>query len=622
MSLSNLTKEDCEEILNAFDVGIPPNVRYLPSIYAGRHELRKKLLFQLEKLSKKESHVEYAFINGERGQGKTMTSQTVIQRAIQHSGHNFIIPIYIDLGKTPDPLDIFRFLYLRMLTGAFSKLDFNDPLQDQLFLSMEAFAVDLNYHKVRPDNSSPPYKRLDELGFHLADLEAIVCIIIDEIDVIAKNHSIILDRCLEIFRMLNDVPRLSKFWIFCSTQSGESIFREASQNGIAFASRIYQAIQRVEKYKLFPLSKKETGELVNSVIRIFLTAFDKKGEYLLPTIPASLYKMATKFEMPREIIGHTTSMLYTYKEIEKFWKSGYSMSSTLSQGSSMEKGRKIDHIFKDKLLPLLNDIFPTLHFTSNPPNSPSISKLDKNEHSDGMITFNDDFKLFFEIKHSETDATLTKSYLNQLASQLRHFNDSKGVYLLFGSYDDDPILETDKLWLKDCGVLDDIKIFKIPKGKELEELKRLLLAVDIETRTERKKLIAACRWVLSFLNLLPYIAELQVKHKGEVEEPIIEAFKPVMAQSVSGSATEQNPPEVSQNTSSVEFKIKLADKLISGLGTGWIGKLKDEFNIETINDLIKYNADTIARIKRISPRMARGWIEEGKRILEKSRPLF
>ncbi len=622
MSLSNLTKDDCEEILNAFDAGIPPNVRYLPNIYAGRHELRKQMLLQIEKLSKKESHVEYAFVNGERGQGKTMTSQTVIQRAIQHSGHNFIIPIYIDLGKTPDPLDIFRFLYLRMLTGAFGKLDFNDSLQDQLFLSMEAFAVDLNYHKVRPDQSNPPYKRLNELGNHLADLEAIVCIIVDEIDILAKNYSVILDRCLEIFRMLNDVPRLSKFWIFCSTQSGETIFREASQQGMAFASRIYQAIQRIEKFKLSPLSKKETGELVNNVIRIFLTAFEKKGEFLLSTIPASLYKMALNFQMPREIIGHTTSMLYLYKEIEEFWRSGYSMVSSMSQESSLEKGKKIDSIFKDKLLPLLKDIFPTLDFTSNPPNSPSIKKIGENKHSDGMITFNDDFRLFIEIKYSRTDATLTKGYLNQLASQLKHFKNSKGVYLLFGSYDDDPILDEDKPWLVDCGALNHIKVFKISKGKELEELRRLLSAVDVETNAERKKLIASCKWILSFFNFLPYIAELQANHKGAIEEPIVEAFEPVITQPVSGSATEQNPPKVSQNTSSVEFKIKLADKVISGLGTGWISKLKDEFNIETINDLIKYNADTIAKIKRISPRMARGWIEEGKRILERSRPLF
>ena len=62
--------------------------------------------------------------------------------------------------------------------------------------------------------------------------------------------------------------------------------------------------------------------------------------------------------------------------------------------------------------------------------------------------------------------------------------------------------------------------------------------------------------------------------------------------------------------------IPLVQGLISGLGDGYIKKLKDLFNITTVNNLIESDPDRIAQIPRVKPARARQWIEKGKQILQ------
>lgn len=57
---------------------------------------------------------------------------------------------------------------------------------------------------------------------------------------------------------------------------------------------------------------------------------------------------------------------------------------------------------------------------------------------------------------------------------------------------------------------------------------------------------------------------------------------------------------------------------IKGLAEGNIKKLKDNLNINTVNELVSLNPDTIASIPGISAKKAKDWIEEGKKVLENS----
>ena len=620
MDQITLKKEDYEKILNALEAGIPPNLKYLPKIYTGRDAILKGLLDQINQLVNGNTKIEYAFISGERGQGKTMTSLTAVQYAMQESVENILIPVYIDLGKITNPLEVFRQIYLTILTGAFNLIEFNDDILTHLFRLMEIFSIELNYHKVRPDKSVPPLNLLDELCNIVADLDGIICIIVDELDILSNpTFFAIVDGIMEIFRILNDIPRVTKFWIFCSTQSGQIIFQKAAQEGIAFASRIQQAFQRTKQYTLRPLSAEEVTKLVNTVITFFMATQDQTLSHLNIGIINTIQHAATKYQLPREIIGNTTSMLYIYKELEPLYKKGLATISGFN--NPLRSGLRLDAIFKRKLLPLFPEIFPTLTFSSNPPSSPSLLDITKNKVPDGVITFGDEYKVFIELKYTDTKATLTREYLDQLVSALKTNDKSEGVFLLFGVFLEDPITTEDKEWLKACGISERIKYFQAMENRELDVIKNLLIAV--ETSNDHKELIATTKWILIGLGMMNYIESLVLTHKGK------ESLLTFLQGDISTKSTGQTPilvdrvvkPSTSVLTPNLisavgQRTIRLAPKVITGLGTGYIEKLKEKFNITTVNELINLNPDTIASIRGITAAKAKSWIDEGKKLLQ------
>lgn len=618
MSLSSLQKEDYEKILNAFEVGEPPSLQYLPLVYAGRKNIIKELLAQLQKLStEREQITEYAFINGERGQGKTMTSLTAIQIASrQLTSYNFI-PVYIDLGIMHNPLDIFRHIFLTILTRAFGLIDFNDPYQSRLFRLMEAFSIDLNYHKLRPDNSSPPLTLLDELCEVVADLKTIVCIIVDEFDVLDTEFvTPVIDASMEMFRSLNKTTRLPKFWIFCSTISGEAIFQKLAEGGNAFGKRIYQARERIKKYKLRNLSDDEMEELIDTVIDVFMATRDQKRDHLQPqsAIISSLRKVGMQYILPRDIIGNVTSMLYLYKDTKNLWKKGIS-TTNIGFGGSIGTGSKFDHEFKRKLLPYFGKLSTSFNYSSNPPKGRSFITADKFRDPDGVLTFEDDYKVFLEIKYTDSHATLTRDNLDQIAAPVATYENSVGIYLLFGKYSDSPVKEEDFLWLKGCKVEDKIKYFHLNDPNILNSIKMLVYAV--ETSNDSQELVAACKWILKLMKVLDYLDEIAKDHKGIVKS------RKSLTQYLSIPPDKTTPQKTSPiATATVPQKfvnttniIPLVPKKIKGLGTGFIDKLKAELGIKTVNKLVETNPDTIATIRNISAKRAKEWIEEGKMLI-------
>lgn len=554
MSFGRLTKEDYSDILYSLEAGNPPNIRYLPLIYAGRKNLLNKLVSQIMNLIKQEKKVEFCFINGERGQGKTITSQTAIQIVNQQLTEKLLVPIYIDLAKVADPLNIFRYIFLRMLTGALGIIEYNDDIQDQLFRLMHTFIIDLNYHQLQPKRSAAPLTLLGEVGKILADQNAVVCIIIDELDYLSvQKFSPILAYCMEIFRTLNDITRLSKFWIFCSTQSGQVIFHEAKEQGNPFASRVYSAVERSPEYILKPLAEDEVIELVDKIINVFLETYDQKKDSLPSSLIFSLRRTARNFNFPREIIGNTTSLLFNYKDFEIFWDKSYEMRIESAFATPNEAGKTLDQILKSKILPSLEDIHEDLEFTSKPPESPSLW-FEKNRKVDGRLKFNDGYKLFIEIKYSDTKSTLDKDYLDQIASHLKKHPNSEGIYILFGSFSlTDPVQTKDKDWLKNSEVWDKIKFFQVGEGIELEDIKRLIVKASTESfkasnnSLKRNPEIVACsKWILSVLGVEYYIKKLKLDHKGKVPKTVLDKYLHGIPPEKSFRATE--PIKTSETT--------------------------------------------------------------------------
>lgn len=615
MSNGLLTKEDYENILEAFEAGVPPNLRYLPNTFAGRQTILKGIGSQITKLINSESKIEYAFIMGERGQGKTMTSLTALQYAVSQKIENNLIPIYIDLRKSNNLLEVFRDIYLGILTGALTLIEFNDSYKARLFRLMEVFSIDLNYHKVRPEHSSPPLTLLEELCDVVADLGGIICLIIDELDELSNNlFSSVMDGIMNVLAILNDFRRLSKFWIFCSTTSGHLIFEQKSKEGLAFATRVYQSIKRSETYVLRSLTEQEKIIVTEKVFEAFMGTLGLKTSDLQSVIINSIQKRAIEIPLPRYIIGYTTSMLVIYKEMESLWKK--SLQNTMSIGVPIRTGAQIDRIFKLKLLPLFNDLFSSVKFSSNPPEYESTLNPNKNVKSDGVITFPDDFRVFIEIKYTDTRARLNRHDLDQLISPLVKNNNSKGIYLLFGVFDEDPIREEDKQWLMRCDVYDRIESFQITDRRELDSIKGLIATLEVPSTT--KELKAACKWILELLGLQKYINELEVNHKGKISDvPQSEQQTTEIIPNLLNREPEiERTKEQELNKRIHQVTIPLNPGLIKNLGSLRVDKIKKALNISTINELVRLNPDEIAKIKGFSARNAKEWIAGGNKLLE------
>ena len=211
--------------------------------------------------------------------------------------------------------------------------------------------------------------------------------------------------------------------------------------------------------------------------------------------------------------------------------------------------------------------------------------------------------------------------MDQLVSALKTNDKSEGVFLLFGVFLEDPITTEDKEWLKACGISERIKYFQAMENRELDVIKNLLIAV--ETSNDHKELIATTKWILIGLGMMNYIESLVLTHKGK--EPLLTFLQG----DISTKSTEQTPilvdrvvkPSTSVLTPNLisavgQRTIRLAPKVITGLGTGYIEKLKEKFNITTVNELINLNPDTIASIRGITAAKAKSWIDEGKKLLQ------
>lgn len=609
MSLTSLKKEDFENILTAFESGEPPNTRYLSDIYTGRKQIIDGLLNQFRK-SVDGSKTEYAFINGERGQGKTMTALTVVQIASKELRSHHFIPVYIDLGGLNNPLEIFRHIFLTILTGSFTSVEFNDPDRNRLLRLMESFILDLNYHKLLPRKSTPPTNLIGDLCDIVADLNVVVCLIVDELDFLdTEIVTPIIEALMEIFRKFNSYDRLHKIWLFCSTVAGESIFQKLAETRNAFATRIYQAYQRIEKYKLRSLTDDEVSDLIDIVAKVFMKTKGQDKSDLDSTAIYSINKMSRNYSFPRDIIGNATSMLHIYKKMENILDKGYT--STLSFGP-LNTGIKIDESFKNKLLPLFSKLSTAFEFNPNPPKVASLIKPEENRNADGLITFSDRFKVFIEIKYSETDATLKRKYLDQIISSLMVNKNSCGVFLLFGTYSEDPVREDHKGWLEMCEVNERIKYFILNDLTELEFVKRLILGT--ESTNDNNELYAACQWILGIMGVSLYFNELSKIHIGNVE-PKTRLHRYFSSTPGSAPASESQP-RASSTTEESERIIRLTKGLISGLGSISIEKLKKFLNITTVNQLITTNHDTIAGLDNVSPKQAKSWIDQGNSLLK------
>ena len=607
MFANNFKKLDYEKIIDAFETGTPPENKYLPDVYVGRDQMFSEINSTIDGVLKNNANSEIIFLNGERGQGKTVTANTILERFKRDKGINNIIRVYIDLGTFSNPVDLFRQLFFAIITQTFNLPEVDQKEQNMLYSLLEQFTVELRFHVLRPESSSPPINLITDLANIVADLDGVLCLIIDELDVLSISHLIpVLNYGMEIFRILNDVARAKKIWIFCSTSSGQSIFQESASQGNAFASRIFQYQHRTSQYNLKVLNENEKARLIENVVNFYLGSIDQTHGHIDETIHKSFNKIGQYGDLPREIIGNTISAIKIFKNFEILWKKSFSMG--IGRSGALGTGNKIDSTFKKKVFAYLDQIYPTLGFTKDPPQYPSLINANENRKTDGLLTFADKYQVFIEIKYTETKATLEKSYIDQIASALKSTKSSEGVYLLIGDFKDDPFKSEDKEYVKNLGVLDRIKIFSISEKNDVNQIVRLMSVV--ETTNDQKELKAVCNWVILLLGLTKHIDKLLQEHKG-VDNSLMRFVK---KQSVDEDGKEKPPKTISRD----QMKVHLQPGKIKGLAEGNIKKLKDNLNINTVNELVSLNPDTIARIPGISAKKAKDWIEEGKKVLENS----
>jgi len=585
----SLDKDDFEQIWDALASGTSPtNLRHIRYLFAGRQEAVQIINDTLTNFSRGGIPIQILIIGGERGIGKTFTA-LYLMSCIKENPLYQILPIYLSFDIISSPIDFISKLFYDIAFGLMQYVE-EEKYRNRIRNLMENFGVSITYAKLKPEEADAPIELLTQLCEIAEDHGVKLCIILDEIDLIAdKTSALKIYACFERLLGFQNNTRIPKLYVFCTTSRALEEIRKL--RGLGFISRIWNALQNAPQIFLQDITEQEKKQLIEKIINVYKECYNVDIRSSFPLLLEIIKNSTKEARFPRDIITTTIEILKSYDTIKNTLKETYIQISGISMGI------EIDRVFKDKLLPQINAIFPHLKYDKlENVTFPSILSPGKSRKIDGEIVFPDDFRLGIEVEYSETRATIKDEAIDQLISYLKQREKeeikAEGAFILLGSYSQPPLTDHQQTLLKNYRMSGKIHIFTPPSGiTNVRNMEQLILSAR---RAEGTILHDILRLALAALGMLLFLNKLTIEHKKETEEL---KETPV---------TPPKPPE------KIKLRTFLSRVKIKGLGPKTLEKL-EQAGFEYIDEFLKTDASQISQqlanlgYRRAPPYKIRDW---------------
>ncbi|MFX0091434.1 MAG: helix-hairpin-helix domain-containing protein [Candidatus Hodarchaeota archaeon] len=611
---STLSQNDAISIIESLETGLPPEARYLPYIFTGREEILVSLLKGLQQVTNQYQRMAFEFVEGTRGRGKTFLAKLVIELIRRgQSSLKDTIPVYLNLKEAQGSTDFIQDLFYSLIIGLSQNVVIEDKLKIHLRMIINEFSMDLNLYRLRPQDTSLPFRQIQVLLDIVADQDMSVVLFLDELDTITVD----INKTNQIFEILGvayDTPRVRLGWIFLGSRSSITAFKERIAGGCQFASRVFQSEERHLRLSLGPFPDKGKTDLINKINFIFHKA---KANPSLPKLN-STYVKALELAMksltnPRDITGYIVSKLYALELLTPIIQK-----SARTLYPSLKQGLALDRELKEKVLPFLGAVIHGIKYRKNTCEYPSIRNLNQNRRIDGELEFEDGYLRGLEIKYSDKSAALSLDNLDQMVAyikgQEKQNKEVGGIFFLFGKFSTEDPLDTEgKEWLKRLDLIDRINFFTVSNRLFLNEIRNLVNGVQVVN--DKDALKGVCSWLITFLGCELPLRKLADKHLDKTPPP--KGIMPTVPISVPPVQSLPKSPVKSTKRSQITAgmkEIKLKPGVIKGLGKIRIERLNKE-GIKNVQELIRYSKDEIARITGAKPGKASNWLEDAQRLL-------
>ena len=266
---ATLSQNEAISIIESLETGLPPEARYLPYIFTGREEILVALLKELSQVTNQRQRMAFVFLEGTRGRGKTFLAKLVIELIRRNRASlKDVIPVYLNLKEAQGSTDFIQDFFYSLVIGLSQNIVIEDKLKIHLRTIINEFSMDLNLYRLRPQDTSLPFRQIQILLDIVADQDMTVVLFLDELDTITVD----INKTNQIFEILGvtyDTPRVRIGWVFLGSRSSVTAFKERVAGGCQFASRVFQAEERHLRLALGPFPDDKKRELINTIKDIF-----------------------------------------------------------------------------------------------------------------------------------------------------------------------------------------------------------------------------------------------------------------------------------------------------------------------------------------------------------------
>ncbi len=572
MSVGSLSREEFEVLWDVLTSGVSPtNLRHVKYLFAGRTEAMRVINDVLVRFSSSNIPLQILIIGGERGVGKTFTA-FYLMSCIRENPQYQILPVYISFDKISSSMDFVSKLFYDIVFGLMQYVE-EERYRDRIRSLMESFGVNITYAKLRPEEAEAPIGLLSELCEIAEDHGVKLCIILDELDLIADESTASkIYACFERLLGFQNSTRIPKLYVLCATS--RALEEIKNLRGRGFISRIWSALENATQVYLKDLDNDEKEQIVSKILDIYKECYNINVQSVFPLLIDIIKNVIGELRLPREIITATIEILKAYDSVKS------QLSQTYMQMSSISKGIAMDRVLRDRLLSQIGQIFPQIEFRKlENVTFPSVLSPNKARSIDGEFVFPDGFRLGIEIKFSETKATLGNDALDQLMSYLiarsKENVEAEAAFILLGSYTHPPFTDNQLEILKSYGLAEKVHVFSHPSGTLItKNIEQLILSAKM---AEGIYLHNILRLMLAAFGMLTFLRKLLAKHKGEVREGEAERVP---------SPPPLKPPE------KIKLRAFLEKVKIKGLGPKTLEKL-EKAGFEYVEDFIKTDANQI-----------------------------
>jgi len=584
--LSSLDAEDFEQLWDVLVSGTSPmNLKHIRYLYAGRRNVIQVLERELDRFFRESMPLRAVVIRGERGTGKTFTAFYMISRIKESYG--VIIPIYISFDSVSSPLDFVSKLFYELAFGLLPLIE-EESYRERVRLLLERFGVDITYAKIKPGEAEAPIGLLRDLCDIASEHGAKVCIVLDELDLLADPQSAVkIHASFEKLLGFQNYAKIHKMYVLCATS--RALEELKSRRGYGFVSRIWSALENAAVLTLPQLTEKEKEEIVGKVVEIYRRCY-REDLSAFPLINSIIRNRVKDVFLPREVITVTAETLNAYNAVREAIKESSMMISGISTGI------EVDTIFKKRLLPIIDQIFPSIKYrTLEGEEYPSLLFGERMRRIDGEFMFPDGFTVGVEVKYSATRATLDDSDVDQILSYLKRRRDegrdAEGVFILLGTFSEDPVKDRQKENIRRYGMEGKVHVFLHPGGADIiRNLQQLLFATNRVSLSELRYILSL---ILGALGLDKYLRDKVRQHKVKR----VEVVKKL-----------EEPRKVERR-----IKLKVISAKVRGLGPKTVEKL-EQIGVEYVDQFLSMNPEEIYQkliasfnVVRIKPYKIKQW---------------